>query len=114
MLKVKDFFKPQLITSKFYFADNLGELYYDHEMSRDGRIEFIRNYGECRVIDIGEYNHTIHFTFNLPQCPIFDIECPYANVEGLSCQCLCGEPFDNCDEMQYHMMDLDTRNYKGE
>lgn len=114
MLTVNDLMKPQIIMPKYSFVSNLGELFLDNTDSREARQTFLRNYGHCRITEIKEYNHFLNFIFRLPQCPIFDIECPYAYTEGLNCQCYCDNPFDECDEMQFHMLDLDTRNYKGE
>jgi hypothetical protein len=104
MLTINNLMKPQLIIPKFYFVSNLGEVLFDSETdSREKRKEFLRNYGNCRITKISEYNHYISFEFNLPHCPICDIDCPYFWSEGMGHYCTCDNPIDNCDECSYAM-----------
>ena len=100
MLTINDIMKPQLIMQKFYFTDNLGEVKYDSSTdSREEKKEFLRNYGKCRVIGMNvTHSGYISINFNLPHCPIGDIDCPYYWSEGCSQYCLCDNPMDECDD----------------
>ena len=100
MLTINDIMKPQLIMNKFYFTDNLGEVMYDSSTdSNEKKKEFLRNYGNCRVtgIDITHCGY-ISFGFNLPHCPIYDVDCPYFYAEGMAQYCTCTNPLDECDD----------------
>lgn len=100
MLTINDIMKPQLIMNKFYFTDNLGEVMYDSSTdSNEKKKEFLRNYGNCRVtgIDITHCGY-ISFGFNLPHCPIYDVDCPYFYAEGMAQYCACTNPLDECDD----------------
>lgn len=100
MLTINNLMKPQLIMKNFYFTDNLGEVLYDSSTdSREKRNEFLRNYGNCRVIgiDVTHYGF-ISINFNRPHCPICDVDCPYFYSEGMAQYCCCDNPLDECDE----------------
>ena len=100
MLTINDIMKPQLIMHKFYFTSNLGEVKYDScESTREERKDFLRNYGDCRITGINTTHcGYISFNFNLPQCPAFDLDCPYCYTEGIGHYCMCDNPKDECDE----------------
>ena len=100
MLTINNLMKPQLIMKNFYFTSNLGEVIYDSATdSRDKRQTFLRNYGDCRVVGMNvTHGGFISINFSLPQCPACDFDCPYCYTEGLSYQCTCDNPKDECDE----------------
>ena len=100
MLTINNLMKPQLIMGKCYFTDNLGEVLYDNSTdSYEKRKEFLRNYGKCRVVGIDTtHQGFIEIMFNLPHCPICDVDCPYFYVEGMAQYCTCTNPVDECDD----------------
>ncbi len=37
---------------------------------------------------------------NYPECPMFDMSCPYCLASG---ECIIGDPMNECDDYYYYM-----------
>lgn len=59
--------------------------------------------GECYIGTI-EHCPLEKKTNYYPDCPIFDISCPYCLASG---ECTIGDPINECDDYYYYMGETD-------